>query len=54
MLPTKEWNLRMSGTSETSRQIRRNISLGTLSPAPWDYRIDANPSEQILLGLSLH
>jgi hypothetical protein len=44
MSPTKERNLRESGTDETSRYRKEN-SLGTLSPDPWDFiAVDANPS----------
>jgi len=37
MLPTKERNLRMSGTDETNRLDKEEVALGTLSPNPWDF-----------------
>ena len=36
MRPTKERNLRMSGTDERIDSKGEDVSLGTPSPDPWD------------------
>ena len=36
MDPTKERNLRKSGTDEMELRVKGGIRLGTPSPVPWD------------------
>ena len=54
MYATKERKLRVSGEDENGLSVKES-SLGTLSPDPGIYRVDANPSEsKFVAGVSLY
>jgi hypothetical protein len=55
MCPTKERKSRWSGTGEMNRKQGELILWGLRPQTPGIFRVDANPSELILLlGLSFH